>query len=200
MAVFRREFTVGMAAPLALTAALLGLLLMGYLVLRKEGFRFSPEPSLPDPADLPSYGAPDPDWTVHGLDGSVLRLGDLRGRPVFVNIWATWCGPCVEEMPTIARLYASLQESGVAFLAVSEENRETVRKFVQQEKLSLPVYISETRLPAELETSGIPATFILDGAGRVVFKHIGVAEWDAAPVREFLLALRAQASAPPSAP
>lgn len=197
MGVFRREFTNPLLW-LALTVAFASL--TGYLVLRKDGHRISPAPSLPDLADLPSYGVPDPHWTVHGLDGTVLRLRDLRGRPVFVNIWASWCGPCIEEMPTIARLHASLQEYGVAFLVVSEENRETVRKFVQQEKLSLPVYVSATRLPAELETAGLPATFILDGAGRVVFKHIGMAEWDTAPVRDFLLALRAQASAPPAVP
>ncbi len=197
MGVLRRESS-SIVLWLALAVAVASL--TGYLVLRKGGLRFSPAPTLPDPADLPSYGVPDLHWTVHGLDGTVIRLGDLLGRPVFVNIWASWCGPCIEEMPTIARLHASLQESGVAFLVVSEENRETVRKFVQQEKLSLPVYVSETRLPAELETSGLPATFILDGAGRVVFKHIGMAEWDTAPVRDFLLALRAQASAPPAAP
>jgi peroxiredoxin len=198
--VFRRELTGKTALLLALALALTGLTLIGYLMLRGDGFYLSAAPSLPDPADLPSYGKPNPAWTVHGLDGSVLRLGDLQGRPVFINLWATWCNPCVEELPAIGRLYASLQEYGVVFLVVSEENRETVRKFVQQEKLNFPVYVSATRLPAELETSGLPATFILDGAGHVVFKHIGMAQWDAAPVRNFLLALRARTSAPSTAP
>jgi thiol-disulfide isomerase/thioredoxin len=198
MSFFNRNFFAGVATGLLLTVVVgIGsLLLIGYLMMRGGGFEFSPpEPTLPEVDHLRSYGEPDASWMVNGLDGKTVRLGELRGQPVFVNIWATWCGPCVEEMPAIGRLYAELHEQGVAFLVVSEEDVDTVRKFVKRENLVFPVYVSKGGLPPELDSSGIPATFILDRSGRVVFKRMGAAQWDAAPVREFLLALRRE---PPS--
>ncbi len=194
MSFFNRNFFAGVAVGLALTVVVgIGsLLLIGYWMIRSEEVVFSPVPTLPDVSNLSSYGQPDADWRVKGTDGEVIRLGDLRGQPVFVNIWATWCGPCVEEMPAIGRLYAQLHDQGVGFLVVSEEDEDTVRKFVAEQNLAFPVYISSESLPSELETSGIPATFILDGAGTIVFKRTGAAEWDAEPVRNFLLALNSK--------
>ncbi|MCL6482015.1 MAG: TlpA family protein disulfide reductase [Firmicutes bacterium] len=192
MGFFKRNFFAGVIAGIALTVVVgIGsLALIGYLMIRGGGFDFSPVPTLPEVGNLRSYGEPNASWRVNGLDGKTVRLGDLRGQPVFVNIWASWCGPCVAEMPAIGRLYAELHGQGVAFLVVSEEDVDTVRKFVKRENLAFPVYVSKDGLPPELDSSGIPATFILDGGGRVVFKRIGPAQWDAEPVRNFLLALR----------
>ncbi len=196
MSFFNRNFFAGVAAGIALTVVVgIGSLVLASYLTMRGGFVPLSEPTFPEVDHLRSYGEPDANWIVNGLDGETVRLGDLRGQPVFVNIWATWCGPCVAEMPAIGRLYAELHEQGVAFLVVSEEDVDTVRKFVKRENLAFPVYISKDGLPPELDSSGIPATFILDRSGRVVFKRIGAAQWDAAPVREFLLALRRE---PPS--
>jgi thiol-disulfide isomerase/thioredoxin len=194
MGFFNRNFFAGMAVGIALTviAGIGSLVVVGYLILHGEGLEVTGAPVMPDLGNLQSYGQPDADWTVKGLDGKAIRLGDLRGRPIFVNIWATWCGPCVREMPAIGNLYAALHDQGVEFLVVSEEDEETVRRFVSEENLPFPVYISTENLPSDLETSGIPATFILDGTGTIVFKRTGAAKWDAEPVRNFLLALRTE--------
>lgn len=194
MGFFNRNFFAGMAVGIALTiiVGIGSLMVIGYLILRGEDFEVTGAPVMPDTGNLRSYGQPDAEWTVKGLEGKAIRLGDLRGRPVFVNIWATWCGPCVREMHSIGSLYAALHDQGVEFLVVSEEEEETVRRFASEKNLSFPVYVSTENLPSELETSGIPATFILDGTGTIVFKRIGAAQWDAEPVRNFLLALRTE--------
>ncbi len=122
------------------------------------------------------------------LDGRETTLGEHRGKVVFVNVWATWCGPCVNEMPGIQALYDSARKEGVAFVLVSEEKSEVVKTFVEQEKYSFPVFTSEN-LPDKFKTQGIPATFVVNRQGAIVHKHVGSADWNTESCRKFLRSL-----------
>lgn len=136
-------------------------------------------------AESDTLGESEYGWKLTALDGRETTLEEHRGKVVFVNVWATWCGPCVNEMPGIQALYDSTRQDGVDFVLVSEEEPSTVRKFVEQEKFSFPVFTTG-QLPDKFETRGIPATFVVNREGSIVHKHQGSADWNTESCRKFL--------------
>ncbi len=123
------------------------------------------------PADL--------NWSVRALDGGTIDLARYRGRPVFLNFWATWCPPCVAEMPTIEALAADPRLQGVAFLAISMDSTDAAaQRFVQRNRMRVPVGRPSGEIPAMFQTDGIPATFIIGPDGNLVVQEVGAAQWD----------------------
>ena len=132
-----------------------------------------------------------PDFAVTDLQGRTVRLSALRGKVVVLNLWATWCAPCVDEMPSIERLWSTLQGDDFALLAVSqdEEGRHSVEPFVQRMKFSFPVFLDpDHEVGDRYGVWGYPETFVIDRNGYVVERVIGPRDW-ASP--ESLAALRA---------
>ncbi|MCP4396304.1 MAG: TlpA family protein disulfide reductase [bacterium] len=118
------------------------------------------------------------DWTVQTLEGEEFHLTDVQGQVVFLNFWATWCPPCIAEMPSIQRLYDRLNDAGVAFLCISDEERETVQKFITEKGYTFPVYTMQEERPKDFLGRGIPTTFLLNREGKIAFRHVGSAKWD----------------------
>ena len=141
-------------------------------------------------------GVPDPAWTLRTLEGRTFTLEDLRGRPVFVNFWATWCPPCVEELPSIQRLARAVGDSAAHFLLVSPEDGPRVAAFVRRLGLEISPVLEETLAPEAFGELVLPTTVLLDREGRMVLRHRGAAEWDTPEVRAFLLALAGEGGAP----
>jgi len=137
-----------------------------------------PAPPVPS-GDARPRGRADYRWIVRDLDGRTLDLRELRGEVVFLNFWATWCGPCVAEMPSIQRLHDQIAGDGVRFVVVSDEDPETVRRFRREKGFTFPIYIRDGALPGIFSVSAIPTTFVLDRNDQVVFRHSGSARWDA---------------------
>jgi len=122
----------------------------------------------------------DYDWTLHDLDGQPVSFSKYQGKAVFLNIWATWCGPCVREMPSIARLANSprLKDKNIEFVCVSiDDSIEAPRRFVVGKEWPMTV-LHASSLPRMFLTDGIPATFILSPDGNLVSTTIGGQEWD----------------------
>ncbi len=146
----------------------------------------------PPPVELPprptglemDYG-----WAVKTLDGERIEMAEFRGRPLFLNLWATWCPPCAAEIPHIDALYRRMEGRGVTFLAVAVDSTEPVRRFVAARDLAVPVYVADGPLPAAIRPTDFPATYVVSAGGEVVFRHTGIARWDDASVVEFLEAL-----------
>ena len=126
---------------------------------------------------FPSFADPGSTWPLRSLDGREADLADFEQPVVFVNRWATWCAPCVVEMPHIEKLAERFDAEDVAFVVVSTENADTVSAFVDEQAWSLPIYTASDA-PPPFESDVLPATFVLDQARRVAFKHIGSARWD----------------------
>jgi thiol-disulfide isomerase/thioredoxin len=116
---------------------------------------------------------------------------------VFLNVWATWCGPCVAEMPSIQRLWEITRDDGVAFVIASDEEPAKISEFLKKRGLTLPVYRMNGKPPPAFHTAGIPATFILGADGRIALRHTGAAQWDHPDTVKFLRGLR---GSPVSAP
>lgn len=141
------------------------------------------------PDGVAVYGAADYDWPLRTLDGRTLRLEELRGRVLFINVWASWCSPCVAELGSIQRLRDSLDGAPVEFLLVSPEDAEPVRRFLRRHDYRLPVYLEAAPMPEAYGLRALPTTFVVDARGDIVLRHRGAAEWDRRAVRDFLLAL-----------
>lgn len=120
------------------------------------------------------------DWTLEDLDGKPVSFETFRGRTVFLNVWATWCGPCRAEMPSIARLAAdpAVAKLDVAFVCASTDDDAKIVKGYLDGKDWPMTFLRATRLPAPFLTEGIPATFIIDPSGKIVASEVGGAEWD----------------------
>jgi thiol-disulfide isomerase/thioredoxin len=121
-------------------------------------------------------------------EGRSLTLADFRGRIVLLNLWATWCTPCREEMPTLDRLQARLggTDFEVVALSIDHDGIAAVRKFYQEIGIKhLRIYNDPTTdATARLGVIGIPATLLIDREGREVGRALGPAEWDAPEVVE----------------
>lgn len=120
------------------------------------------------------------DFELQDLSGSTRRLSDFKGKVVFLNFWATWCGPCRFEMPSMERLYRSLKSKGLEIVAVNlQEDRKSVQRFVDEYGLSFPVLLDTTgRIGAAYGARSIPTTYVVDRDGFVIAGTIGTREWD----------------------
>jgi len=130
-----------------------------------------------------------PGWAFPTPEGSVISLAEFSGRPVVVNVWASWCPPCRREMPLLAE-YAAKEEEIVFVFANSGENAETVRAFLKREGIELPNVLLDTegRLVRRLRVVALPTTIFFDREGKVVARHLG--ELSRAALEDYLKKLR----------
>jgi thiol-disulfide isomerase/thioredoxin len=120
-----------------------------------------------------------PSFQLTAADGSIINLADLKGKKVFVNLWATWCPPCRVEMPSIEKLYKKVNKEKVAFVMLSlDENFELAKRFVKTNHLQLPVYYPAENLPAMFNTGAIPATFIFNEKGELIKANKGMDDYN----------------------
>ncbi|WP_157606886.1 TlpA disulfide reductase family protein [Sedimenticola selenatireducens] len=135
---------------------------------------------------------PAPDFTLQDLDGNRVRLVDLRGRPVIVNFWATWCPPCREEMPSMQRAWERLRPEGVALLAVNVgEDVDTVFQFTGSYPVEFPILFDhDGAVSGAWPIRGLPTTFVVDPQGRIAYRAIGGREWDDPALLQPVLELR----------
>jgi peroxiredoxin len=125
-------------------------------------------------------GMPAPEFTLPDLDGKMVNLADYKGKVVLLNIWATWCPPCVEEMPSMEKLYQELKEEDFVLLAASVDasGNEVVAPFMKTHKLSFPALTdTQGKLQDLYQTTGVPESFIIDENGIIAEKVIGPRNW-----------------------
>ena len=123
---------------------------------------------------LPVVGNPAPDFALEDLSGRTVRLSALRGRPVLINFWATWCPPCLKEMPEIERFYARYRDRLEVLGVDLAEPRERVEAFVRQGGYSWTFLLDTTgRVTERYLVMGLPTSFFVDARGIVRARHIG---------------------------
>ncbi|MXZ80296.1 MAG: TlpA family protein disulfide reductase [Gammaproteobacteria bacterium] len=145
----------------------------------------------PAVASGPERPAEVSDFVLDDLDGNPVRLSDFRGRAVLINFWATWCGPCVEELPTLEGLRRHFQDRPFSVIAINlGEDAQTVRDFLDTNalKLNMILLIDEGGTVAETYcVRGLPATLLIDRDGRVVFGGVGQRDWNSPEVHAEIL-------------
>ena len=127
-------------------------------------------------------------WNLKGINTESLHFNSLDNTVVFISFWATWCPPCVAEMPSMKALYQDYKDK-VTFLFITDENWSTVSKFYTKNQYDFPTYNQVTNAPKEFESSSIPATFILSKDKKIVIDKKGPANWSSATTRKLLDAL-----------
>jgi len=133
-------------------------------------------------------GPPAPNFTLQGLDGRMVSLSDHKGKVVLLNIWATWCPPCVSETPSIDKLYKMLKDEDFELLAVSvdEGGKKVVENFMEKKNLSFPVLLDPEGHVARLyRTTGVPESFIIRKDGTVDSKIEGAIDWTSPKVLKY---------------
>jgi peroxiredoxin len=120
-------------------------------------------------------GSVAPDFAIRTLDGQTVRLSDFRGRPVVVNFWATWCGPCEAEMPLLQKMHDTEKEAGVVLLAVDvQEMPSIVQRYVERKKLTFPILLDQSGdVAAQYRVRAYPTTFFIDAEGVVRSWQVG---------------------------
>jgi cytochrome c biogenesis protein CcmG/thiol:disulfide interchange protein DsbE len=130
------------------------------------------------------------DFKLEKLDGTTLSLAQLRGKVVFLNIWATWCGPCREEMPSMETLYDQLKDNkDFVMLAVSQDTkgRSVVAPYVARNGYHFTILLDpENKVGESYDVSGVPETFIIDRKGQIVAHHMGAFDWSRPDVKDAL--------------
>ncbi len=117
-------------------------------------------------------------WKFSDLNGKSFSLANFKGKVIFLNLWATWCPPCVGEMPSIQTLYKRFKDNDkVAIILVSNDKPQKVRKFMSDKGYTMPVYLSRGATPKVLSSSSIPASFLITPDGNVIMKETGAHNW-----------------------
>ncbi len=146
-------------------------------------------PSMID-VDIPhtQNGPLAPNFSLPDLDGRIISLSSFKGKVVIVNIWATWCPPCVSETPSLDKLYKMFKDEGLELLAVSvdENGKKAVEPFLKKKNLSFPVLLDpDSRVAALYRTTGVPESFIVKKDGTLDNKIQGAIDWTSPKVIEY---------------
>ena len=138
-----------------------------------------PTPEI-DTVQSENYPTANYNLQVTDLDGNTVKMTNYRGKVIFLNFWATWCMPCVAELPSINKLYNQFKNEDIVFLLISRESPEKVKSYQQRKKYDVPFYIDDehSNIPKMYFSQGIPTTFIINKKGKVIKASSGAEDWD----------------------
>jgi len=131
----------------------------------------------------------DYNFILKSFDGNESYFGELRGKTIFLNLWASWCPPCRAEMPTIQNLYNEVKkDTNIVFVLISlDDDKSNAIQFVKNKKFNLPFYFLVDGIPSSFSTNTIPTTFVISPEGKIISKEIGMAKYDSDNFQDFLV-------------
>jgi peroxiredoxin len=130
-----------------------------------------------------------PDFSLRDLNGKKVGIKQFKGKIIFLNFWATWCGPCKEEMPTLEVLHQQFKEKNFILLTISVdyEGIKPVQEFINKHQYTFPILLDPKCETLDLfEVKGIPTTFLIDKKGKMIGKAIGPRDWKSPEVASLL--------------
>lgn len=128
-------------------------------------------------------------FTIKDLNGNKLAFEKYKGKVVFLNLWATWCGPCKAEMPGIHNLYVKMKGEPIEFVMLSIDKDKALAKvesYVKNNSYTFPVFMPSGYLAEQLQVPSIPTTFVISKDGIIVMKEVGTRNYDTKKMMEFL--------------
>lgn len=133
----------------------------------------------------------DYNFTLIDQNGNRKPFSDFEDKVVFLNFWATWCPPCIAEMPDINELYKEMNSQGVEFILISfDKDFQKAKDFVQKKEFDFPVYQLASPLPNVFESSAIPTTYVISPEGKIVVRKSGMAKYNTKKFKSFLEELK----------
>ncbi|MBS2098370.1 TlpA family protein disulfide reductase [Carboxylicivirga linearis] len=183
---YRRKKTIwGIAFDFIFTALLISMLfpasrkIVSATIIRYS--MFQPR----ETEDLIYLKENDYNWYLVDMNGNRHQFSEFKGQAVFLNLWATWCPPCIAEMPSIQRLYSEYGDK-MAFVLASQEEANIIQAFVESKGYTFPIYNLAGGMPDVLSSRSIPASFLISPEGKVIMKKQGAAKWDGKKVKQIL--------------
>jgi thiol-disulfide isomerase/thioredoxin len=134
-------------------------------------------------------------FVLKDLQGSKVDVTKYKGKVVFINLWATWCGPCRAEMASIEKLYSGLNKKNIEFIMLSLDRpgaEQNVRNYITTKQFTFPVFMPFESLPQQLNVPSIPTTFIIDKTGKIVKKEVGSTDYNTKAYKDLLEGLAAK--------
>jgi len=131
------------------------------------------------------------DWQLVDGHGNDFNFEEAAGKVVLINFWATWCPPCVAEMPGFQTLYDDYKDK-VVFMFVAQDKVEKVSAFIEKKGYTLPVFYSKSDAPSVLTSKTIPTTYVINKEGKIIIAETGVADWNSDKTRKLLDELLAE--------
>ena len=125
------------------------------------------------------------EWQLVDMNGEVVNLAQSKGKVILVNSWATWCPPCIAEMPELQALFDDYSDR-MDFYFVSNEPGQTQQAFLRKKGYDLPIYRPSGPAPEALRSNSLPTTWLLDREGRIVIQKTGAAKWNSANTRKLI--------------
>lgn len=127
----------------------------------------------------------DYNWKLVDLEGNAVDFNQYRGKKIVLNFWATWCPPCIAEMPSMQALYDDYTDKAV-FLFVTNDDDEKIQKFLAKDMYTFPIYKEVSLAPELLQTNSLPTTFVINEKGEILIDKTGAANWNSEKVRALL--------------
>ncbi len=161
------------------------LLWTGFFDAERTGIETSEGPFLSDS----DYG-----FAMFDDKGRRITLDEFRGKVLFVNVWASWCPPCVAEMPTIETLYSKVRDNeNIQFIMLSfDEEQDKAVEFMERKSFSLPYQFPASSVPQVFRSPYLPTTYVISKEGQIIFRKEGIADYSSTAFREWLVELSEQ--------
>jgi len=163
---------------------------MGIMAFVNKGKMLVMQPSANKAESTMTLKDADYEIAFQDLKGQNLDFSTLKGKVIFINFWATWCPPCVAELPSIQELFNLYKDNkNVAFLIVSNESPDVIKSFISKKSYNFPVYINQSRIPDILSFSSIPTSFLISKSGKIIVSEVGAVNWAGDNMKEIMEAL-----------
>lgn len=124
-------------------------------------------------------------WELINLEGDIVNVEHLEGKVILVNFWATWCPPCIAEMPSFQKLY-DVYKDDVVFLFVASDEENKVAAFMSKNEYTFPVYFEASSRPVEMQSNSLPTTYIINKNREIVVNKTGAVDWNSNKVKDLL--------------
>ena len=134
--------------------------------------------------------AADFNLKLQDVNGDLVSLEEMKGKVIFINVWATWCPPCIAEMPNINNLKKEMGDEVVFVMLSMDDDFEKAKAFINRKEFDLPIYALASSLPEMYESTAIPSTFVISAAGNLAMSHKGMADYNNADFKKFLRSLK----------
>jgi thiol-disulfide isomerase/thioredoxin len=128
-------------------------------------------------------------FVLRDMQGNKVNASKFKGKVIFLNLWATWCGPCRAEMASIEKLYTSVNKNNIEFIMLSLDRpgaEQNVKNYIASKQFSFPVFVPFESLPQQLNVPAIPTTFIIDKNGKIVAKEVGAMDYNTKEYKQLL--------------
>lgn len=124
-------------------------------------------------------------WYFESGENENIYLEQFKGELIFLNFWATWCPPCLAEMPSIQSLYEEYGDK-IRFIIVSRESQDVIYEFVRKNEYTFPVYSQSVSEPEIFQSQSIPTSYLISPSGNIILKKKGAAKWDSKKIKELI--------------